>query len=131
MNWNWLRWGLIVVGIVFVIVVVVSNLIGLARPQTPSQPVSRELVYVVPKGTIEKLGLGAGGSILPDKMELTLGGQDTLVIRNEDLYPIEVGGVLLHPGQSYRQKYTRAGTYDLICSVHTGDKIQIIVHPQK
>jgi hypothetical protein len=131
MKWEWLRWGLIIGGIAFVLVIVVVNLLNLTQARNASQAASRELVYVVPQGTQTRLGQGAGGSILPDTMELTLGKQDTLVIRNEDLYPIEVGGVLLHPGQAYRQTYTRAGTFDLVCSVHSGSKIQVIVHPQK
>lgn len=129
MKWSWLEWGLIVVGVVFVVGVVALSFSGLSPFQRPNKPVVRELVYVVPKGTIANLGLGATSSVLPNQVDLTVGGLDTLVITNEDLYPIDVGGVLLNPGQSYRQQFKRAGTSDLACSVHAADKIRVIVHP--
>lgn len=127
MKWNWLRWGLIGIGIAFVVGVAALNIVGLSPLQRQTQPVINELVYVIPKGTITNIGLGAASSVLPNQVELTVGGQDTLVIKNEDLYPFDVGGVLLHPGQSYRQKFTRPGTYDLACSVHAADRIRVIV----
>lgn len=129
MNWNWLRWGLVGVGIVFVVGVAALNLVGLSPLSRPITPVAQELTYVIPRGTITNIGLGAASSVLPNQVELTVGEQDTLIIKNEDLYPFDVGGMVLHPGQSYRQQFTRPGTYDLACSVHSADRIRVIVHP--
>lgn len=97
-------------------------------PQTkPANP--RELLYIVPLGTNAKLGLGEIKSVLPSEVELTVGVQDILVIQNQDNVPIEVANILIHPGQQYIQQFRHAGTFDLICSVHTGSKIKVVVNP--
>lgn len=123
---NWLRWGFILGGMVIVVGIVVWSAPRWFNPASTANTGPRELMYVVPRGTIANQGLGATVSVLPSQVELTVGRQDTLIIRNEDLYPIEVAGVLIHPGQQYKQQFTRAGEYDLVCSVHTGDKIREI-----
>jgi hypothetical protein len=129
MKSNWLKW--ILVAAVVTVGVAAAGFFAWRSlaPSPTAQPVSRELVYIVPRGAITEFNLGQRGSLLPNEIELTVGGIDTLVVRNEDLYPIDVAGVYLHPGQSYRQQFTRPGQYDLDCSVHTDDIIRVIVHP--
>lgn len=127
---NRLRWVLIALGIVFCIVVIAINVLPNRGPAQTSPQGNRQLLYVVPQGTIAKVGTGLSASVLPNQVELTIGKQDTLVIRNEDLYPIEVGGLLIHPGQQYKQQFTKPGTFDLLCSVHDDTKIRVIVKEQ-
>jgi plastocyanin len=129
--WNWLRWGLIGLGIVFVAGIVAVNFAGWQEAWRASRQATRELVYVVPAGTTAKLGAGQAVNVLPNTVELQIGARDTLVIRNEDVYPIDVGGVRISTGQSYVQQFTVPGTFDLVCSVHTSDKIRVIVKPAR
>lgn len=124
---NRFRWVFIALGIVFSIGAISINVLQNRGPAQTPPPGNRQLVYVVPQGTIAKVGTGLSASILPNQVELTIGKQDTLVIRNEDLYPIEVGGLLIHPGQQYKQQFTKPGTFDLVCSVHDNTKIRVIV----
>jgi hypothetical protein len=127
--WKWLRWAVIALCGVIVLGIIVLNVYVISQSARATAEPPRELVYVVPQGTIGKLGIGLTAAILPNQVELVVGGQDTLVIRNQDLYPIDVGGVLIHPGQEFRQQFTRAGTFDLMCSVHADEKIRVIVKP--
>ncbi len=123
---NRLRWIFILGGVLALGGIVVWSIPRWRAPNAP--PVAQELVYVVPRGTIANQGLGGTVNVLPNVVELTVGRQDTLVIRNEDQYPIDVGGVLIHPGQQYKQRFTKPGTFDLVCSVHSDDKIRVIVN---
>lgn len=129
--WNWLRWGLVGLGVLFVVGIVAANFAGWQQAWRESREATRRLVYVVPAGTVARLGAGQAVNVLPASVELRLGGQDTLVIRNEDMFPIDVGGVRIDTGQSYIQQFTVPGTFDLVCSVHSGDKIRVIVKPNK
>lgn len=129
--WNWLRWGLIGLGIVFVVGIVAVNFAGWQEAWRASRQATRELVYVVPAGTTAKLGAGQAVNVLPNTVELQIGVRDTLVIRNEDVFPIDVGGVRINTGQSYVQQFTVPGTFDLVCSVHTSDKIRVVVKPAR
>lgn len=127
---KWLQWVLVVGVPILVLGGMGVFLWNVSQTPRVRQNSSRELLYVVPLGTNAKLGLREIKSVLPNEVELTLGVQDTLVIRNEDNVPIEVANILIHPGQQYVQQYRRAGTFDLICSVHEGSKIKVIVHPK-
>lgn len=128
--WNWLRWGLIGLGIVFVGGIVAVNFAGWQEGWRESRLASRQVVYVVPEGTTAKLGAGQAVNVLPNIVELQVGAQDTLIIRNEDSFPIDIGGARITSGQSYIQEFTQPGTFDLVCSVHTADKIRIVVKPK-
>jgi plastocyanin len=129
--WNWLRWGLVGLGIVIVGGIVAINFAGWQEAWRASREATRQLVYVVPAGTTAKLGAGQAVNVLPNTVELQIGVQDTLVIRNQDVFPIDVGGVRINTGQSYIQQFTVPGTFDLVCSVHTSDKIRVIVKPAR
>src|SRR5581483_1232497 len=129
--WNWLRWGLVGLGIVIVGGIVAINFAGWQEAWRASREATRQLVYVVPAGTTAKLGAGQAVNVLPNTVELQIGVQDTLVIRNQDVFPIDVGGVRINTGQSYIQQFTVPGTFDLVCSVHTSDKMRVIVKPAR
>ena len=129
--WNWVRWVLVGFGVVVIVGIVAVNFAGWQQAWRESREATRQLVYVVPEGTTAKLGAGQAVNVLPGTVELQIGGQDTLIIRNEDIFPIDIGGVKIDTGQSYIQQFTVPGTFDLVCSVHTSDKIRFIVTPQK
>jgi len=127
--WNRVRWGLIALGALGIVGIIAVNAAGWAQAWQQARAATRQLVYVVPEGTTAQLGAGQAVNALPGIVELQMGAQDTLVIRNQDAYPIEVGGVKIAPGQAYIQTFTEPGTFDLMCSVHVADKIRVVVKP--
>jgi hypothetical protein len=88
---------------------------------------ARQLVFSVPPGTAARLAAGEELEVLPRTIELRLGGQDTLVIRNDDSAPVQIGPYRVEPGQRFVQRYRSAGTFDLICSLHGGARMRVVV----
>ncbi|MDL1896821.1 hypothetical protein FBQ82_11130 [Anaerolineae bacterium CFX7] len=129
--WNWIRWALIALGVIFIVGIGVMNLAGWQQTWRATRQATRQVVYVVPEGTAAQLGAGQAVNVLPGTVELEIGAQDTLVIRNEDALPIEIGGMRIEPGQAYIQQFTAPGVFDLVCSVHSADRIRVIVNPPK
>jgi len=127
--WKWLRWGLIGAGILAIGGIVAANLWLWNQSGHDAKRAARELVYIVPAGTTERLGAGQAVNVLPNVIELAVGGANTLVIRNQDTAPIEVGGIKIATGQSYIQTFETPGAFDLMCSAHPSDKIRVIVKP--
>lgn len=54
--------------------------------------------------------------MLPQLMTLRVGELDTLVIRNDDDFPVRVGPMRLERGQQYRQRFRTAGDVQLVCA---------------
>ena len=60
--------------------------------------------------------------ILPDRIRLTLGISDVLLLRNSDDVPQMFGPTLMMPGQSFRLPFDTAATYSFACTAHaSGD----------
>jgi hypothetical protein len=89
---------------------------------------SRELVYVIPKGTGSG-GSGTAAAGLPPFVRLTLGLRDVLVFKNEDTIEQTIGPVRLAPGQTYRLPFHQPGAVQLACSFHHGMHFLIFVDP--
>jgi hypothetical protein len=87
----------------------------------------RYLVFTVPPGSVARLASGEQLDILPQTIELSLRGKDTLVIRNEDVQPIQVGPFKIDPGQQFEQRYYNPGVYELICTLHQSQRLRIVV----
>lgn len=87
----------------------------------------RRLVFTVPNGSVARLAAGEQLDILPSTIQLSLRDQDTLVIRNEDAQPIQVGPFKIAPGQQFEQRYYNPGTYDLMCTLHQSQRLRIVV----
>lgn len=83
------------------------------------------VVYVVPAGTAARIASGESVSILPSTILLRAG--DTLVIRNEDTAPVQLGPFRIDAGQTLSHRYKTAGVYDLECTVHKDGKLTIVV----
>lgn len=92
-----------------------------------TQNTQRELVFVVPSGTAQRLAAGEELQLFPDNIVLEQHGQDTLVIHNADSAPIQVGPYKIGPGQRFTQRFYNKGTYALSCSLHADTQLQIIV----
>lgn len=90
---------------------------------------SREALFEIPQGTWARRMAGENVGILPDKIRLTLGIRDTLVLRNLDDVPQIFGPSLLMPGQSFRLPFAQASEYQFACTAHASGQMTIIVDP--
>jgi len=96
---------------------------------TPVYADSKELVYVIPKGTWARRMAGENLQVLPAEIHLTLGVKDILVLRNDDDVPQLFGPVLIMPGQSFQLPFSRASMYQFVCSLHVSGRLDVIVAP--
>jgi hypothetical protein len=95
----------------------------------PVEPVSREQLFEIPKGTFARRMAGDKVNILPDTIRLTLGLNDVLLLRNLDDVPQVFGPALIMPGQSFRLPFETASTYSFACSAHASGQMSVVVDP--
>ena len=84
---------------------------------TPPPLEARELARHS-KGTWARRMAGQDVEILPQKIRLTLGVEDVLVLVNDDDVPQQFGPVLMMPGQSFRLPFAVASEYQFACTAH-------------
>ena len=90
---------------------------------------SREQVFDIPKGTYARRRAGDLVEILPDRIRLTLGLNDVLLIRNHDDVPQTFGPTIMMPGQSFRLPFSVASDYQFACTAHASGQMTIVVDP--
>lgn len=95
----------------------------------PLQLDSRDELFEIPHGTYARRMAGDKVEILPDRIELTLGLNDVLLLRNRDEVPQQFGPVLIMPGQSFRLPFEVASTYSFACTAHASGQMSIVVAP--
>jgi hypothetical protein len=93
----------------------------------PIHSVSREVLFEIPKGTWARRMAGDRVEILPDRIRLTLGLKDVLVLRNLDDVPQVFGPTLMMPGQGFSLPFARASEYQFNCTAHASGQMTIIV----
>lgn len=91
---------------------------------------SHEQTFDIPKGTYAQRRAGNLVEILPDRIRLTLGLNDVLLIRNHDDVPQVFGPTIMMPGQSFRLPFERAASYQFACSAHASGQLTIDVEPE-
>jgi hypothetical protein len=91
--------------------------------------VSREKVFEIPQGTWARRMAGEQAEILPERIRLTLDGQDVLLLKNLDDVPQIFGPTLMMPGQSFRLPFALASEYQFACTAHASGQMTIIVEP--
>lgn len=91
---------------------------------------SREEIFEIPAGTWSQRMAGDPVNILPDKIYLTLGVRDLLVLRNLDEVPQMFGPTLIMPGQSFKMPFDMASEYQFACTAHTSGSMTVIVDPE-
>lgn len=119
------RWRRAIV-VATVILVLIAG--GLAL--VPLSAGSRELVYVIPPGTLAATKTGKPLELLPAEIHLTLGVRDVLVLTNDDTAVHYVGPIVLASRQTYRIPFRRAGRFQYACSVHVAGRLTIVVTPE-
>jgi hypothetical protein len=95
----------------------------------PPQAATRDEPFDIPKGTWARRMGGEPLPILPDTIHLTLGTNDTLLLRNLDDVPQVFGPVLIMPGQSFRLPFETASTYSFACTAHASGQLNVVVEP--
>lgn len=108
------------------IVALLAVLLGWAA-FAPLQAASREQLFEIPKGTWERRMKGDQASILPERITLTLGLRDVLLLRNSDTVPQIFGPVLIMPGQDFRLPFAQAGEHPFDCTAHASGKMTVLV----
>jgi hypothetical protein len=95
----------------------------------PIRSSSRDQLFEIPKGTWARRMSGDKVDILPDRIRLTLGIRDILVLRNLDDVPQIFGPTLMMPGQSFRLPFETASEYQFTCTAHASGQMTIVVEP--
>ena len=94
---------------------------------TPIHSDSREVLFEIPKGTWARRMAGDKVEILPDRIRLTLGLKDILVLRNLDDVPQVFGPTLMMPGQGFSLPFAKASEYQFNCTAHASGQMTIVV----
>jgi hypothetical protein len=96
----------------------------------PIRSESNEALFEIPMGTWARRMAGAKTEILPDRIRLTLGVRDVLLLRNRDEVPQIFGPTLLMPGQSFRLPFQVASSYPFACTAHVSGQMTVVVDPE-
>ncbi|MBZ2207677.1 hypothetical protein I4X03_010450 [Massilia sp. R798] len=93
----------------------------------PPYAASRDLLFEIPKGTWERRMAGDQVEILPSVVQLTLGVQDVLLLRNSDTVPQQFGPVLIMPGQDFRLPFEQVSENQFACTAHSSGQMTVSV----
>ena len=96
----------------------------------PIESASKDAIFEIPKGTWARRMSGDKVAMLPNRIRLTLGVRDILVVRNLDDVPQTFGPTLMMPGQSFRLPFERAAEYQFACTAHANGQMTIVVEPE-
>ena len=88
---------------------------------------SRDEPFEIPKGTWARRMAGDKVEVLPSRIDLTLGLNDHLLLRNLDDVPQQFGPIVLMPGQSFRLPFEVASTYSFDCTAPASGQMSIVV----
>lgn len=94
-----------------------------ALPYDPA----REVRIVIPQGTWAGIVGGHGDDVIDEEIRLSVGGRNTLVIRNDDIADHNVGPFFVRAGETLRQEFRRPAEYVGACSIRHGAEVSIIV----
>lgn len=95
----------------------------------PVETTSRDELFEIPKGTWKRRMAGDKVEILPNRIRLTVGVRDILVLRNLDDVPQIFGPTLMMPGQSFRLPFEKPAEYQFACTAHASGQMTVIVEP--
>jgi hypothetical protein len=113
------------IGFILVLALLAAGLAWAAF--APLQAGSRDQLFEIPKGTWERRMKGDTTSVLPERITLTLGVRDVLLLRNSDTVPQMFGPVLIMPGQDFRLPFAQAGEHPFDCTAHASGRMTVLV----
>ena len=88
---------------------------------------TRDRLFEIPKGTWARRMAGDKVEILPSVVQLTLGVQDVLLLRNNDTVPQLFGPVLIMPGQEFRLPFEQVSENQFACTAHASGQMTVSV----
>jgi len=91
---------------------------------------SHERVFEIPPDALEPVpasGVHARRAALPRMLQLTLGVQDVLLLRNRDRVGHVFGPLHLRPGQEFRLPFGQLGDYVYACPAVAGGELLVRV----
>jgi len=86
-----------------------------------------EYDYLIPEGTGERFDAGEPIEILPAELEVSVG--EVLRIVNEDDRDHLVGPFFVGAGETLTQRFSTAGEFEGLCTVHPSGQFVLIVNP--
>jgi len=89
--------------------------------------ISRERVIVITEGTAARIESGTQDSLFTHEIEMVLGVQDILVIRNEDIQWHTVGPYGIAPGATIVQQYIQPDVITQACTINPAGSITIVI----
>jgi hypothetical protein len=95
----------------------------------PIRTLSRDQIFEIPRGTWAHRMSGENVGILPERIRLTRGIRDVLVLENRDEVPQIFGPALMMPGQSFRLPFEQASEYQFACTAHASGQMTVVVYP--
>jgi hypothetical protein len=122
------RWGLGAVS--FGLFVTILMLGGFVLPSgSGADPAPGGLVYVIPAGRAATLSEPGVESALAIPTEIRFASTETasITIRNEDTVTHRAGPFVVVAGQSFVQRFRKAGTYPIVCTVDPAESIVVTV----
>ena len=87
---------------------------------------TRERLLEFPRGAAV---LAGARGLVPSRLELTLGVNDVLLLRNHDLSPHVFGQVLVLPGHEFRLPFDQVGAFAFACDAAPGARVVVRVGP--
>ncbi|MBK9746899.1 MAG: FixH family protein [Anaerolineae bacterium] len=86
-----------------------------------------EFWIVIPQGTAAQIREGHGDDVMPTEIRLSVNGQNTLVLKNNDLADHTIGPFFVRAGETLRQTFTTPQVFEGVCSVRHDSVVRIIV----
>lgn len=96
-----------------------------APPHLPTH----DQLFEIPEGTYARRMAGEKLEILPSRIDLTLGLNDELVMKNSDTVPHIFGPVLIMPGQEFRLPFQQVSENQFNCTAHASGQMTVAVAP--
>jgi hypothetical protein len=87
----------------------------------------REKWIVIPLGTETGIRSGHGTEVIPQEILMNVSGQNTLVIRNDDIADHSVGPFFVRAGETVRQTFSQPAVYQGTCTILHSGEVNIVV----
>ncbi|MBZ0275460.1 MAG: FixH family protein [Anaerolineae bacterium] len=96
------------------------------RSREQAHPES-ELYINIPQGADAILRTGEEHNLLPANIDLSLSGQNVLVIQNNDVVDHTIGPFFVRSGETLRQEFTKPAVYVGVCTLRYDIEVSITV----
>lgn len=117
------------IAIAMLVVSATAGIAALVAAVVPLHGGAREEIHEIPRGTWARRMAGEPETVFPERIRLTLGVNDVLILRNRDEVPHQFGPALMMPGQSFRLPFSTASEFQFQCTAHASGQMVIVVEP--